>query len=160
MGTGKTTIGRILGNILGYTFIDSDMEIERRCKANISEIFRLKGEYSFRDIESQVISEISKLNNTVIACGGGVIKRKANIDNLKKNGTIVCLKANAEVIYKRIKNSGEVRPLIRGKSIDQLIEMLHERETFYNEADFIFDTSKKSPQAVAEEIIGVLSHTK
>lgn len=154
MGTGKTTTGKILSQKLGYDFVDTDVEIEKRCGRSVEQIFDLMGEEYFRDIESKIIFELSECNGIVIACGGGVVKREENINNLKKNGLIVLLKAHVDAIYDRIA-CDDKRPLVRGKSKDEVYNLILEREQMYNVFDVSIDTTDKSPLNVARTIADI-----
>lgn len=160
MGTGKTTTGKIMSNILGYPFIDIDEIIEKRYSLAINEIFRLKGEKYFREIESKIVSEVSKNKGTIIACGGGVVKKSINIDNLRINGIVICLKADSEVIYKRLSINNEIRPLASDKSKEEILKLITEREELYNRADIFVDTSNESPFYIAKKILISLNFWK
>jgi shikimate kinase len=102
MGTGKTSVGRELSRKLGWRFIDTDVLIEEREGKPISLIFKDSGEEYFRSLEQNTVEEVSKLRNAVIATGGGVIKNQKNVENLGRRGTIVWLKADPEIILKRV----------------------------------------------------------
>ena len=91
MGAGKSTVGRALAKLLGYAFVDSDEEIERRTGANIPWIFEIEGEQGFRDREQQVITELAERDQVVIATGGGAVLRDANRQTLKQRGLVIYL---------------------------------------------------------------------
>ncbi len=93
-GSGKTTIGRLLAQKMGRIFVDTDDLIRKKCGCEISEIFEKNGEQYFRDIESEVIAEISKETSLVIATGGGAVLRQENADNLSQNGKLIFIDAN------------------------------------------------------------------
>ncbi len=152
MGTGKTTVGKILAKKLGYRFVDSDAEIEKQEQKSINEIFALSGEDGFREIESRVIAELSEKSNSVIATGGGVVLRKENIDNLRKNGVVILLRADIHTIAQRLADKTD-RPLATGKSVQELEEKLAARESFYAYNDYAFDVEDLSPMNVADRII-------
>lgn len=153
MGTGKTEVGRMLAQKLGYTLIDADTEIEKDQKMTIAEIFKQYGEPKFRDIEADVIRRLSMMKNTVISTGGGAVLRQENIDNLRKNGIIICLTASPETILKRTSNSNN-RPLLQvDNPLEKIKELLEFRKPFYEKTDIMIDTEGKSPLRVAEEII-------
>jgi len=152
MGTGKSTVGRVLAKKLGYRFIDVDSEIERIEGKSINEIFAACGEDGFRDIESREIERISKLSNSVIATGGGAVLRKENIDNLRKNGMVVLLKADVDTIVQRL-SADTSRPLANGKNKEELAEKLKSREAYYANNDFAFDIDDLSPLNIADRII-------
>jgi len=153
MGTGKTKVGKILSDMLSYRLIDSDSIIEKEQKMSITDIFKEYGEPAFRDIEAHIIKRLSEMENVVISTGGGVVLRESNIENLRKNGVIVCLTASAEAILKRIEKNTD-RPLLQVEDpLNRINELLKSREQFYRNADIIINTEGKSPQEIAEEII-------
>ena len=112
MGTGKTSVGRGLSKKLGCRFVDTDVLIEEREGLPVSLIFKKKGEDYFRDVERATVEEVALMNNVVIATGGGVIKDRKNVENLGRLGTIVWLKADPEIILKRVMTEGGKRPLL------------------------------------------------
>lgn len=152
MGTGKTAVGKIISDKLEYLFIDTDEEIEKFCGTTIRQIFEDKGEEYFRKIEAEVVSEVSNLNKAVIACGGGVVKNSDNVKKLNSSGVIVCLKADPEIIYKRV-CSDKSRPLASEKSKEEIISLIKEREHLYRVAEFSVDTTYDSEAAIADKII-------
>ena len=154
MGTGKTTVGKILAKKLGYRFVDSDEEIETTEGKKISELFELYGESGFRDIESRVIAQLAEKTNCVIATGGGVVLRKENIDRLRENGVVVLLRANIETIAQRLADKTD-RPLALGKSVEELAQKLADRTPYYENNDFAFDIEDLSPLGIADRIIEI-----
>lgn len=159
MGTGKSTIGRVLSQRLGYRLIDTDAEIVRRCGREIHEIFNEKGEKYFREVESSIIDEVSKTDNVIIACGGGVVKNRDNVRKLKEKGFIVCLKADIDTIYKRVAYDGN-RPLAGGKTKKDLQDLLNEREKLYESAYIFIDTTDIKPSEAADSIINAFMKTR
>jgi shikimate kinase/3-dehydroquinate synthase len=101
MGAGKTTVGKSLASYLNKTFIDSDHEIQKRTGVKISVIFEIEGEAGFRKREAEMLRELLKINNIVLATGGGVILNKENRELLKQNGTIVYLRATVDDLWNR-----------------------------------------------------------
>jgi shikimate kinase len=153
MGTGKTAVGKTLARKLGYTLIDVDAEIEKEQKTTIANIFKEHGEPKFREIESEVIKKLSEIENAVISTGGGAVLRQENMDNLRKNGVIVCLMASPETILKRTCNNND-RPLLQVEDpLQKIKELLEFRKPYYEKADIMIDTNEKSPAEVAEKII-------
>ncbi|MEW6739572.1 MAG: shikimate kinase [Nitrospirota bacterium] len=153
MGTGKTEVGRILSRKLGYVLVDADTEIEKEQGITITEIFKQYGEPKFREIESNVIKRLSEIKNAVISTGGGAVLRQENMDNLRKNGVIICLTASPETILKRTGNNND-RPLLQvDNPLQRIKELLEFRKPYYEKADIMIDTEGKSPIEVAEEII-------
>ncbi len=153
MGTGKTAVGKILSQKLGFVLVDSDTEIEKEQKTTITDIFKRLGEAAFRDIESHTINRLSSLKKTVLSTGGGAVLRAENMDALRKNGIIVCLSASPETILKRTSKNRN-RPLLETNDPLQTIKELYNfRKPYYEKADIIIDTDNMSPLQVAEEII-------
>lgn len=158
MGTGKTSIGREISRKLGYRFIDTDVLIEEREGCAISVIFKEKGENYFRKLEEDVVAVVSKEKNVVIATGGGVIKNRKNVENLRRNGVIIWLKASPEIILKRVMTEGGKRPLLEVKEpLNEIKKLLKERMEFYTQGDTSIDTDYITPEEAVEEIIEELA---
>ena len=135
-GSGKTTLSKTLAEYLNYNFYDMDLIIEEKEKMKISAIFENYGEKYFREKESEVLENLSRLNNAVISTGGGIVLAKKNRDIMKKNGTTIFINRNLETILNNIDASE--RPLLT-KDKNKLIELSKEREPLYREtADIIF----------------------
>ena len=143
MGSGKTTVSKMLSKLTGMIEIDTDSYIEANNECTISEIFEKSGEKGFREIETEAIKEISNQKGIIISCGGGVVLKKENVDYLKRNGIIVYLDADCDTIYNRVKNDTG-RPLLKDKMTKEYIQsMMDQRSRFYNEAlDFSVDAAK------------------
>ncbi len=155
MGSGKTTIGKLLAEKLNMNFIDTDELIIKKAKKPIKQIFAEDGEEFFRDMESEIIQEVSLQTNSVISTGGGAVLRDQNIENLKQNGILFHLYAPAEELFKRIKDDTE-RPLIKTPNPAETLEKIQiAREYYYNKADYKIITSKKTPEEIIEEIINL-----
>ncbi len=154
MGTGKTSVGRELSGKLGYEFIDTDVLIEEKEGKTIPQIFKEKGEEYFRELEKTTVAEISKIRNAVIATGGGVIKNSENVKNLAWRGIIVWLKADPEIILKRVMNEGGKRPLLDVEEpLIEINKLLAERLPLYEQADAFVDTNYITPEKTADEIM-------
>ena len=154
MGTGKTSVGRALSSELNFPFIDTDVLIEEKEGLPVSLIFKKKGEDYFRTVEQAAIEEVSKLHNVVIATGGGVIKNKKNVANLGKRGVLVWLKADPEIILKRVMLEGGKRPLLDVEEpLNEINKLLNERMALYQQADTSVDTNYITPQETAHEIM-------
>ena len=140
MGCGKTTIGKVLSKITGLGFIDIDEYIENKTKMNIKQIFSVYGEDYFRAIEADVVKKISNSKGQIIACGGGTVLSNQNVENLKKNGKIIFLDVNKDILVNRLKNDKK-RPLIKNKAtIENLFNLRYEK--YINCADFIIKANK------------------
>ena len=158
MGTGKTAVGKALAEKLGRSFIELDSLIEQKAGMSIPEIFQQDGEIAFRELEIEVTNEVSKDKNLVIACGGGIVLNKVNIERLRKSARMVYLTASPGVILKRVANEEGQRPLLEVDNPTLTIrEMLSFRKPFYERAaDIKIDTSKLDINAVSEQIISKL----
>ena len=155
MGVGKTAVGKALAEKLGREFIELDALIEQKAGKSIPEIFHQDGEVAFRELEIEVTKEVSRNKNLVIACGGGIVLNKINIDRLRKESTIVYLTAPPRVILKRISGNGGERPLLKvDNSSSTIQELLRFRKPFYERAaDIKINTLKLDIDAVAEQIM-------
>jgi len=144
MGAGKSTIGPILANTLGWNYYDVDQVIEKKLGKKISEIFSGEGEDFFREVERQTFTELSNSDNIIISLGGGAVANQSNLDFFKKNGKIIYLKVSPEVAYERLKFKND-RPLLTGGAsgglskkdfIGRLQSILSKREKYYDQADY------------------------
>lgn len=158
MGTGKTAVGRLLAQKLNRKFVELDPLIEQKAGKSIPEIFQQDGEIAFRELEIAVTKEVSSGKNLVIACGGGVVLNKINIDRLRQEGIIVYLTAPPGVILRRVLGDGTRRPLLEVADPAATIrELLQFRKPFYlMAADIKIDTSKLDTTSIAEQIIARL----
>ncbi len=147
MTSGKSTLGSILANILGWNFYDLDKELEFDEKQKVTEIFETKGESYFRKIESEKLRTLSKEKNLIISLGGGTIINNDNVKFITNSGKLIYLRVDPEIIYTRIKKKTD-RPLFKEFVLSEnskenfLIKiktMLAEREPYYYKADLVFD---------------------
>ena len=145
MGAGKTTIGKALSKELGVVFYDLDWYIESRMRKTVSQIFAERGEEGFRKIEYNMLHEVAEFEDVIISCGGGTPCFFDNMDYLNQQGQVVYLKADPEVLYKHLMMAKTERPLIKGKSHDELLtfiqEQLEKREPFYSKARYTLDVN-------------------
>ena len=155
MGSGKTAVGKALAEKLNKEFVELDAMIEQKAGKSIPEIFQQDGEIAFRELEIEVTREISSQKNLVIACGGGVVLNKINIDRLKQEAVIVYLTASPDIILKRTLGGGETRPLLNvPDKAAEIRELLKFRQPFYHRAaDIEVNASKLDVDAVSEQII-------
>jgi shikimate kinase len=153
MGSGKTTTGKALADLLDYTFVDLDVEIQAKEGRTIPEIFAGSGEPCFRDAESAVLEHFSKKSEQVIATGGGLVLREENVRRMKKTGKVVLLKASAESLWQRVRYSKD-RPLLnKPDPLGALQRILIDRESIYeNACHFSVLTDGKIADDVAGEI--------
>jgi shikimate kinase len=159
MGTGKTAVGRRLADKLGREFVELDALIEQRAGKPIPEIFRQDGEIRFRELEIEVTRDITGRKNAVIACGGGLVLNKINVDRLRRECVIVCLEASPSVILKRTSADKDGRPLLAvADRARQIKELLAFRRPYYcRAAEITVDTSRMNIDAVADKIIGMIN---
>ena len=153
MGVGKTVVGKALAKKLNKEFVELDYLIEQKAGKTIPEIFEQEGEVAFRELEIEMTKKVAGNKNQVIACGGGVVLNKINIDRLKGDSIIVYLIASPMVILKRVSNGGE-RPILKVTNHPKIQELLRFRQPFYERAaDFKINTSKMDVNSIAEQII-------
>jgi len=151
MGTGKSTLGRQLARRIGYDFIDTDLAIEEVTGKTIEKIFRKDGPVRFRSEENLLARKLSVRSGLVIATGGGMVLNSENVELLKQNGVLIGLKAEAEVVFNRVRRNRR-RPLLRRGNLRENVErLLRERAGVYDVAEFFIDTGKLSfAEALAE----------
>jgi shikimate kinase len=154
MGTGKTVVGKELARKLGKQFIETDDLIVRKAGKSISEIFRQDGEIAFRALEIEIIKAIAHTKNAVIACGGGLVLNKINIDRLREECIIIYLTASAGVILRRTSGDAGRRPLLAVPNrLQQIRELCRFRQPYYRQAaDIIVNTSRLSTRMVVARI--------
>jgi shikimate kinase len=155
-GSGKTTVARLLGEKLGWPWVDADDVLERRRGRSIRAIFAAEGEAGFRDREAEVLAELCGLDRHVVATGGGVVLREANRQRLR-SGWVVWLSADVDTLWQRLQGDGstvERRPALTVGGREEVVEVLRVREPLYRAcADFIVPTAGRSPADVADEIL-------
>jgi shikimate kinase len=153
MGSGKTTIGKELARALGKEFVDSDQEIERRTGATIPLIFELEGEAGFRARERQVIDDLTRRDNIVLATGGGAVLDPENRKHLAARGYVVYLRASVDQLHKRTRKDPH-RPLLKtADPQERLRDLTKQRGALYEEvADVALDTDNLSPKTLAAKI--------
>jgi shikimate kinase len=153
MGAGKTTIGQQLAASLGYQFFDTDSVVEQATGQSVSDLFATQGEPAFRQLETQVLAELSTYRRLVIATGGGIVLERSNWSYLQ-HGVIIWLDVPVATLFDRLK-SDTTRPLLQ--TVDPLARLqtiLEARQPLYQQADLqISITSEESPQAIANRIL-------
>lgn len=154
MGTGKTETGRRAAAALGREFVDMDQVIEARERRSISQIFSEEGEAYFRRLERALVQELSARQNLVIAAGGGVVLNPANIEDFSRTGVVICLRATPEAILRRVACATH-RPLLEqsGAKERRIRELLEARRPFYEAIRLQVDTTDRSPDEVAAEVL-------
>ncbi len=148
MASGKSTIGQILANTIGWSFYDLDLMIEKREGKKIREIFEVEGETYFRKLEAKVLRELFELKNSIIALGGGTITYPDNLKLIKDAGFLIYLESSPEETYKRLRFKRD-RPMMlfngseeptHEQYINRITELLNSRKKFYDQADIKFNT--------------------
>ena len=154
MGSGKSTVGKIISDELFLNFFDTDDEIESRTGASIDWIFDLEGEEGFRKRESSILEEMVKQNSIVLSTGGGIILSDSNREMLSSRGTVFYLSTPISVQIDRTSKDKD-RPLLKNGDPEEILTRLQkERKDLYESvSDHIIETENKSSQEVASEII-------
>ncbi len=157
MGCGKSTLGRRLSEFMDLQFIDMDHYIEMRNHKTIPQIFAEEGESEFRKKERKALDELSEFTDTVIATGGGAPCFFDNIDVMNKTGKTIYLNINPAILAERLLKSKTERPLIKGKSKEELIafidDTLKKRNQFYKQAKYEITQPDIDLQLVKEMIL-------
>lgn len=165
MGSGKSTVGPILANTIGYEFIDLDQRIEQKEGKKIGEIFATEGEKKFRNSERAMLREILTSTSTVISLGGGTVTNDETLELIKKNGIMIYLKSDADHIFKRLRTKSD-RPMLRddqGNLLDgndlmtKIQNLLDTRSPFYEQADIIISTDDKKIGYTIDELAKKIS---
>jgi len=149
MGTGKSTVGRRVAELLGRPMVDTDEEIVKRVGMAIPEIFATYGEDGFRHIEKRICRFYAAHRGYVIATGGGMLVDEGNREVMVASGFVVCLSAAPEVIRQRLMKDAAERPLLAG----DWLALLEKRRPAYAEIPYQMDTSTRTPEEVAQEIV-------
>ena len=152
MGTGKTTVGRMLADAMRFEFLDTDDLIQQRTGRLITDIFAQHGEPAFRALERQVVDELAGRTQTVISTGGGLPAEPGNLERLKKYALVVCLWAAPEKIWERVRNQSH-RPLLNHPDpLARIRELLAAREPAYKAADVLVNTDLRNVREVTQQI--------
>tara|TARA_Y100000768_G_scaffold176615_1_gene132198 strand:+ start:422 stop:955 length:534 start_codon:yes stop_codon:yes gene_type:complete len=159
MGSGKSTVGKIISDEMFLNFFDTDEEIESRTGASIDWIFDLEGEEGFRKRESEILQEMVEKNSIVLSTGGGIILSENNRELLSSRGTVFYLSTPISVQVERTSKDKD-RPLLKNGDPTEILTMLHnEREFLYEMvSDHIVETENKSSHDVASEIIALVKN--
>ena len=156
MGTGKTTVGKILAQQLRKTFVDMDKILEGRAGKSISQIFEEDGEPSFRNMERALVQELAAGNNQVIAAGGGIVLNPDNISDFSRSGKVICLLASEQEIMHRVSGS-TARPLLeKGEKNKRITDLMEKRRPLYESIPDRVNTTGLTPEEVAEVIMLIL----
>lgn len=166
MGSGKSTVGPILANTIGFHFIDLDALIEKNEGKRISDIFAAEGEQKFRSMERHTLKEILHQKATIVSLGGGTVTNDETLELVKHHGVLVYLKSDVDHIFQRLRTKSD-RPMLRddeGKLLDgeslriKIENLLAVRERFYLQADIVITTDDKKIGYTIDELAKKLSH--
>ena len=156
MGTGKSTVGKRLARVKNMKFLDMDFEIEKKENKTISQIFKEHGETYFRAKESELLKEVSSLENTIISTGGGIVENGINIEILRNTKNVVWLDGNVNTISNNLKNGIAKRPKLKDvKDIKSYVnELLNKRYVNYEKcSDIKIDINDKNIDEVVMDIL-------
>ena len=160
MASGKTTLGKAFARACNLGFIDLDWYIEERMHMSVRDIFAERGEDGFRQLEKNMLHEVSEFENVVVACGGGTPCFFDNMDVMNSRGITVFLDAAQDVLFRRLKQAAANRPLVAGKSADELRQTISEglerRMPFYSKAAIRLDGSRLESRKQIEETVETL----
>ncbi len=166
MTSGKSTIGPILANVLGWEFKDLDQVIEENEKKSVVQIFETDGEEHFRKLEHDFLAQFSKDESLVLSLGGGTMAFDRNLTILKNSGLIVYLKSSPNMIYQRIKNKID-RPIFRDlvlsenpqphQFIERIEKYLSKREPYYLQADIHIDTDHTNIGITVDKLAKIIN---
>ncbi|USG63681.1 shikimate kinase [Brevibacillus ruminantium] len=156
MGTGKTTVGAALAEELGLVHRDLDDAIIAKAGCTIPEIFAQKGEVYFRDLETEVLSELLQEQPQVLTTGGGAVLRKENVQCMLEGGLVIALSATEQELIRRLE-ADEGRPLLAGGVAQRVRTLLQERKDAYSFAPIQVDTTEKSVAEIVGEILSAMT---
>jgi shikimate kinase len=156
-GSGKTTVGRLVADRVGWPFLDADTVLEGRYGRTIRDIFAAEGEAGFRDKETTVLGDLCRMTNTVIATGGGVVLREENRHALQRHGLVAWLSADPRTLLTRIQGDPTTaarRPDLAGGGLAEVEQLLAVREPLYRGcADVEVAAGALSPEQAADAIL-------
>ena len=154
MGAGKSTVGKLLATKIGYNFLDTDPLIEQCAGKSIPEIFANDGEQTFRDLEQQVLSQVSAYTRLVVATGGGIVMRSLNWSHLH-DGIVVWIDVPVDILYDRLKNESDHRPLLQTEDpLQRLNDLYEQRRDRYAQADIsIMVNGDETPVEISDRLL-------
>lgn len=166
MGSGKSTVARLVARRLGWTVIDMDSRIENRFHTSINAIFAERGEAGFRKMERYMLEEVCALEDVVISTGGGTPCQADNMDLMTQSGAVIYLRMKPESLARRLTltHGTQKRPILRGKSEGELLTFIETqlgaREAYYARAQYVFDTDTLAAPEAAEAILKAIEKSR
>ena len=153
MGTGKSSVGRLVASALHFEFVDTDEWLEKRAGKSITKIFAESGEAAFREGERQLVLEMENWRSKVISTGGGLGADEQNLASLRHHALVICLWAPAEAIWQRVRNQTH-RPLLQDSDpLVKIRSLLEKRRPYYQQADVLINSSMRSVREVAQQVL-------
>ncbi len=156
MGVGKTTVGKLLSQRIGYRFIDTDELIVSTAGISIPDIFARYGEKYFRELEKRAIGHALRSSNVVLATGGGAVVDPANFLLLKERGCVIALDAGENTLWDRLEASTDRPMLFSDRPREKMRALLKARRPIYHKAHYIVSVDNKTPEEVVDEIISII----
>lgn len=157
MGAGKTTLGKAFARDLNISFVDLDWYIEERFHKTIPELFTEKGEKGFRELEKNMLHEISAFENVIISTGGGTPCFFDNMKHMNKHGKTVFLNVSTATLFQRLRTATQSRPILKGKKDNELLEFikntLEKRKPFYTQAHYSFNVDQLDDHGQIENAV-------
>lgn len=152
MGAGKSSVGRLLARRMGRCFVETDDMITAREGRSIPAIFAERGEAYFRSLEEETVRLLALKSGDVIATGGGLYCREGRPEAMRALGTVVWLAGDFDVLYERARRMGE-RPMLTGRTREEVAAIYQGRETYYRQADLTVDTTRRNTDQVVTQVL-------
>ena len=157
MGAGKTTLGKAFARKLNLPFVDLDWYMEERFHKTVGELFVERGEAGFRELEKNMLHEVGAFEDVVISTGGGAPCFFDNMDFMNRNGKTVFLNVHPDVLFRRLREAKQQRPILQGKQDDELkefiIRALEKRTPFYSQAQYVFNADELEDRSQIEKSV-------